>query len=325
MNEYSLLSRSLDIRPKEKPFVSAAFDGYVMKHSGGSRWHVSSWIDYSLAYTKGAIDRSVLIICDDSIVGVCPAVQCGECLGMGDDACAGPLLDADVDIEAVCNVLISYFKDCGIGSIDFRWDRYPFDCRAIIARIASCFNVNQYEWETAIVPLSLSKDEQFLRIRNSYRSLITKAKRKRSIVWGTAALFEHYRYCHQSVAKRPRPPETYEHQRRALESGSAFIVAATNEEHPYLMECYKKNKPEIRSILACNYVMVHKGHGYYASGPSIEKNLQHALQWAAMEILMGHLDGCSYELGWLKGDGIGFFKRGFGGSIAYVDAIKGSL
>jgi len=60
----------------------------------------------------------------------------------------------------------------------------------------------------------------------------------------------------------------------------------------------------------------------------MQKNLQHALQWLAMESLTKRgLD--TYELGWIdrhgKDDSIGFFKRGFGGFLWTVDMVEGVI
>lgn len=82
--------------------------------------------------------------------------------------------------------------------------------------------------------------------------------------------------------------------------------------------------PTPSTTLAATYVNLYKGHAYYASGPSMQTNLQHALQWAAMQAL-SILRCSSYEVGWIKDDGISFFKRGFGGDLKFVDVLGGTI
>ena len=84
------------------------------------------------------------------------------------------------------------------------------------------------------------------------------------------------------------------------------------------------SSPAPSATLAATYVLLYKGRGYYASGPSVQNGLQHALQWAAIQAVQT-FGGHTYELGHQTDDGIGFFKRGFGKKFGHVDVVRGTV
>ena len=76
-----------------------------------------------------------------------------------------------------------------------------------------------------------------------------------------------------------------------------------------------------------NNVIRYKDYYYYASGPSLEKDIQHALQWRIIQYVASQ-NGKAYELGWTdkqKDDPIGFFKRGFTNKHSHVDCLTGVI
>jgi len=65
--------------------------------------------------------------------------------------------------------------------------------------------------------------------------------------------------------------------------------------------------------------ILYEGGAYYASGPSVEKNVQHAVIWKSLELLkakgirlveLGQIDGETE-----KEKNIGKFKGGWGGTV----------
>ena len=297
------------------------------------------------------------------IVGLCPAIERDGVVCMGDDPCAGPLITSQPKLSAArakaCHdVMVSCVRDALDGvKVSWRWNRYPHDYRNTISDLASSLGLAYETWETSVVKTWGGHDlgvtardvthearctseplSQWRAMRNSYRSLITQTARGYTVGWGQDNLWPHYEFCHRQTATRPRDGATYKQQLKWLRQGHAYIVAAfpkiEGTENAMDSDGWVASpltwpaagsSPAPSTVLAAAYVIAYKGHGYYASGPSIKKNLQHALQWTAIQVMSNAMHGDSYEVGWLKDDGIGFFKRGFGGDRCGVDVLRGTI
>jgi len=316
-----------------------------------------------MAYDPKAIDRSFAVVLEGTnypqVVGICPALERDGRICMGDDACAGPLI---TEHRGLSSTRIEWCFETMLLAIEsrlagtecwWRWNRYPCDYRNTIASIASHYGMKYSTFTTAVVPLwgstSLSQEAyemtrpdgdamrvRWSQIRSSYRSLIKQAARDYDIGYGYDELWPHYESCHRQCSTRSRPGGTYLYQFRWLRGGAGLVLAAFPKGGAEgamdnggrvtspLSWSAAGSSPAPSTTLSSSYVITYKGHGYYASGPSVQKNLQHALQWVAIQALSENGYN-SYELGWLADDGVGFFKSGFGGDVKNIDVLSGTI
>jgi hypothetical protein len=295
------------------------------------------------------------------VVAICPALERNGLICMGDDPCAGPLVTEHPGLSGVrlrwCRETLLEAIRSRLAGMEcwWRWNRSPCDYRNTIAEVAETFGMKYSCFPTAVVPLwgdpaltdvahtmtssVLSSESsmlmQWLAIRSSYRSLIKKAARDYDIGYGFDNLWAHYESCHRQCATRPRPGDTYLQQFRWLRNNDALVIVAlpSGGTEGAMAEDGRVtsplswpavgSSPASSTTLSAAYINIYKGQGYYASGPSVQTNLQHALQWAAMQAL-SKMRCASYEIGWIKGDdGISFFKSGFGGEMKFVDVLSG--
>lgn len=332
------------IRPRSD-ITRHDWNTYVDGHPSAWFWHRTEWLDYCVAYSNRAVDKSfgVFSLETDNLVGICPAIRIDDRVTMGDDPCIGPLVD-DVTVLDVLMLSIRQ-RLCGL-NIGWRWDRH-IENDAVINRLREEFGLYKSSFTTSRVMLSSSEQERWRRLRKSYRGLIRQAERELSIETGVS-LWGGYKECHQHCATRPRPPETYDHQLEWLRNDSARVYGASvtrgdgesDDEVSVVVTSTSSDErpvdgssPSLSTILAATFVVCYKRRAYYASGPSIQRGLQHALQWRVMNDLSR--DGFeSYELGWCdvsgkdnpgNGNGISFFKRGFGGDEFKVDIVHGKV
>jgi hypothetical protein len=135
-------------------------------------------------------------------------------------------------------------------------------------------------------------------VRKSYRSLINQANRAYTIrpqdgIWT-------YYHVHLAAFGLARTWETFEHQGQWLRDDlAACWVAHDSSDTP------------IGAVLWICY----QGKAYYASAPSLEPDVMHALVWHSCVEL--RKQGMTHaEMGQIDGDEAmtrGIFKRGFGG------------
>jgi hypothetical protein len=296
------------------------------------------------------------------VVGICPALERDGLICMGDDPCAGPLTTEHPGLSGVrrawCRETLLDAIQSRLSGMEcwWRWNRYPSDYRNTLATFASAFGMTYSCFPTAVVPLwgdpmlddyaramtsagLASETSMLLRwsaIRSSYRNLIKQAARDQDIGYGFDNLWAHYESCHRQCATRPRSGLTYRHQFRWLRNNEALVLVALPKggtegamdqdgrvTSPLSWPAVGSS-PAPSTTLSAAYVNIYKRRAYYASGPSVQTNLQHALQWAAMQVL-SELRCASYEIGWIKDDGISFFKSGFGGETKHVDVLSGTI
>lgn len=194
-----------------------------------------------------------------------------------------------------------------------------------------------------------SEAMRWSQVRKSYKSLIRQAEEKYVFLQGKEtsssrewSLWNHYVTVHKECATIPRSDKTYDHQMKWLKNGQAIILAVFPKggidkklsEYPgrvtSSLQAHRSTDgagPSTSTTLACAYVIRYKDYFYYASGPSLEKNIQHALQWRIIQYVASQ-NGKAYELGWIDkepNDPIGFFKRGFTNEYGYVDCLTGVI
>jgi hypothetical protein len=302
------------------------WNDYVDRHPSGWFWHRAEWLDYCLAYSPDATDESVAVMDGHhEIVGVCPAIVEGEHLRrvtMGGTPCAGPLATTG-RLTDVAKVIV----DAGLckGQVAFRWS---FGVEALsewLDVLARHGGLSRTGWWTRV-----QREPSWSHLRKSYRSIIRRALRHYTI--GPSTDFGLYRQCHQTATDHCRPVETYAHQERWMRAGYATIVTAISRgadtaEEPRTsgprVGIADGSSPSPSTIcVAASYVITYKDRSYWASGPSLERSVQHACQWVSMT----QSTAKEYEIGWIgEPDGkasIEFFKAGFGGHFEPVLVMR---
>ena len=254
-----------------------------------------------------------------------------------------------------------WFKPNG-RKISWRWSFNTQAVEQFCGALQYAVEMRRSGWWTRVLDLSGDggPDELWSGIRKSYRPLISKATKQYEIM--RSDNFHAYQKCHKRAGvNRPRNFLTYSHQRRWLRDGFGAIVTAHHlwgvnaSEYPKTPEAQggvsdgASPSPSTTnwreavddrgrkflslgnvqrymaedSCVGSVYVINYKGRAYYASGPSLIKNIQHACQWTMIRALKAAFDSGtgtirSYEIGWLaEPDGKGsieFFKSGFGGA-----------
>jgi hypothetical protein len=302
------------------------WDDYVHRHPSGWFWHRSEWLDYCLAYSPSAKDGSVAVVdgCDQ-IVGVCPAIVDGQHLQrvtMGGTPCAGPIATTGRLTEVALALVNAGLCE---GRVAWRWS---FGVEALsewLDVLARHGGLSRTGWWTKV-----QREPMWSHLRKSYRSIIRLALRSYTIESSTD--FGLYRECHQTATDHCRPVETYAHQERWMREGYATIVAATRgvdgrKETASPVSCVGTiadgSSPSPSTIcVAASYVITYKDRSYWASGPSLERSVQHACQWVSMTQSTAR----EYEIGWIGDpDGkasIEFFKAGFGGQLEPVIVLR---
>ncbi len=147
-------------------------------------------------------------------------------------------------------------------------------------------------------------------VRESYHSLIHRATKQLKITSTTVGgLFP---YIHRAKFGTVRNDATYNHQRQWIRDGYAMLVVSYAERTP--MDC-----DYVSAVLWITY----KGCAYYASSPSLQKNIQHAIVWKSFDLLrergirfvdMGQIDGEEASRG--------VFKTGFGGEAEPFTIVR---
>jgi len=148
-------------------------------------------------------------------------------------------------------------------------------------------------------------------LRKSYHSIINSANDRCRI--GVTSDIEKFKKVHIAAnGMQSRPDETYEIQGEWIKSANGLLVGAHSEEW-----------------LAFAYWIIYQGSAYYASGPSIEKNIQHAVIWRSL-LMMRDLGVRYVDMGQIEGGemtkkerDIALFKRGFGGENKLFVVVKG--
>ena len=159
------------------------------------------------------------------------------------------------------------------------------------------------DFQTRIVDLSLPEEQLWRGVRKSYRPVINGLKKDPDFsmvaVVGEGRAFDDCRALHvREAGRETRPLETWRIQADWLNDGGAFAMGAVRN----------------GNLKGFAYVVTFDTWAYYFSAASSEPNVQHAIQWQAMNLLKQSGRFRWYELGWMEpDDSRAFFKRGFGG------------
>ena len=330
----ALEEREFLIRPRSG-ITRHEWNTYVDGHPSAWFWHRTEWLDYCVDYSNRAVDKSFGVFSPetDNLVGICPVIRIDDRVVMGDDPCIGPVVDDVTVLDVLMLSIRQRLKGLNVG---WRWDRHDENDN-VISRLREEFGLHVSSFTTSRVALTSTETQRWGRLRKSYRGLIRQTEREHSIETGIS-LWGGYKECHQNCATRPRPPKTYGHQLEWLRNESArvygvhvrgdgksndgvsvVVTSTSSGERPV-----DGSSPSLSTIRAAAFVVCYKRRAYYASGPSMQQGLQHALQWRIINDLAR--DGFeSYELGWSDGSGISFFKRGFGSDDFEVDVLRGAI
>lgn len=278
------------------PTLEPAWDNFVLAHPRGWFWHTAAWLDYGVALGSGRENASFAVLdASGAVVGVCPLIreglppEPGAYLFEGEPG-AWPLA---VDARAL---------DAMAGELARRGIPARFrSCPLVDVSLPPAFwRESKALWRSRVVNLRPEYKELHAAVRRSYKALIN-AGQKNSFVGGANAGPE-YEQVHRA-ALGSRPDRTYALQSEWLRRSWAFVVGAAAE---YQWQAFA-------------YVVVYKRRAYYASGPSLRRDLMHAVVWRA--ICEAKSRGCeAFELGWQghaqaeKERHVELFKAGFGGT-----------
>lgn len=158
--------------------------------------------------------------------------------------------------------------------------------------------------QTQVIDLSYPIATLWQGVRKSYHSIIHRANEQYDIHRDPTIM--PFRLLHHEAFGNVRTEQTFMAQSQWMAQGYAMSVSAC---------CDVRKGTQSRAAAA--YWIIYKGCAYYASGPAVEKNVQHAVIWKSLELLkargiqlveMGQIDGET-----TKEINIGKFKAGFGG------------
>lgn len=154
--------------------------------------------------------------------------------------------------------------------------------------------------QTQVIDLSYPLPTLWQGVRKSYHSIIHRANEQYEIL--EDATIMPFRLLHHETFGNVRTEQTFIEQGKWLSAGYGLSVSVQSSQH---------------TVVAAAYWIIYQGCSYYASGPSIEKNIQHAVIWKSLELLKAR--GVQFvDIGQIDGEtekerAISFFKTGFGG------------
>jgi hypothetical protein len=288
-----------------------AWNAFVERHPHGWFWHTSHWIDYSLAYTPGATDRSYALLDDEGLVrGVVPLVLDPRWARLvhGGQITPAPLFDFAIFNRSVANAASEHSAALLGGATPLPMQLHP--SVEPLGRPPNTVRVDR--GATYVVDLREDEARIWQRIRKSYKALIHRTERDYDIgvfraPW--AALVAHTIH-REASGHETRPDRTWALMEDWTTLGHAFVVLASRK-GPLAYEVWP-------GADAYAYVICYKRWSYYASGAA-NKVDTHAVQWAAIKALK-QSGGTFYELGHAarpqdteKDRGVALFKSGFGG------------
>lgn len=137
-------------------------------------------------------------------------------------------------------------------------------------------------------------------VRKSYHSIIHRGQER--FVTTQDSKINIFYQTHRLAFGDVRARKTFEIQGEWIKSGNALVLSTMNSKDEF-----------VSSMLW----IVYQGCAYYASSPSLEKNVQHSVIWQSLQLLKKQ--GVTFvELGQIDGEtekekSIGKFKQGFGG------------
>lgn len=290
---------------------AGVWDAFVDAHPGGWFYHTSHWLDYSLAYTPGAVDQSFVVTSDGEaveIVALVPLITLDGNLVHGGQITPAPILKLTRSAAAAAMASTESVERVGVPlPIQMRPGVVPQGQPPQGTRLdtVGTYVIDVYQPEATL----------WRNLRKSYKSLIRKAERTYVIAaYGTPKAVQFAYGLHRKCAGREtRSSATWELMAAWATAGFAFtVVASTTTLKP----------------VAYAYIIKYKEWSYYASGASDEADVAHALQWHAIKTLKAGGYG-AYEIGaaampqsTTKDKGIAHFKAGFGGREVPVGVLR---
>lgn len=298
----------------------SAWDEFVGQHPGGWWWHAAPWIDYSVAYTPGATDRSFAVVEGASLVAVVPLVVGPEqALVHGGQVNPGGLIQPMYDDAPR---VAMFMEEESVARLGRKLEAIQLQLGAKPSMAAPPGHYVE-RGETYVVDLQEPEKERWRKVRKSYHSLIHRAQEKYVlatynkpwVVQVAAGLHE------KAAGRKTRSAETWRLMEEWTERGYALVALATDKD--------PKASPR---HLGFAYAIGWKGRAYYASGATVVDDLAAALQWELMHAMVAGGKTRFYELGYAAAEGanekernIAKFKGGMGGKAwaRYVLHVKG--
>jgi len=160
--------------------------------------------------------------------------------------------------------------------------------------------------QTVVLDLTKTREQLWQGVRKSYHSIIHRAEELSCIEESQSIM--PFRILHHEVFGNARSEQTFIIQQQWMKQGNAMSVVAS----------IKADEGTQANIAAALWIL-YEGCAYYASGPALEKNVQHAVIWKSLELLkakgirlveLGQIDGETE-----KEKNIGKFKGGWGGTV----------
>jgi hypothetical protein len=145
-------------------------------------------------------------------------------------------------------------------------------------------------------------------VRKSYHSIIHRGQEQLEIEEDEGVL--SFRIAHHFAFGSVRSEKTFIIQGEWVKGGNALVVSA------------RKKDVLVGSVLW----IIYQGCAYYASAPSLEKNVMHAVIWKSLKLLkergitiveLGQIDGETE-----KEKNIGKFKAGWGGEAKPFTIVR---
>lgn len=147
------------------------------------------------------------------------------------------------------------------------------------------------------------RTHQWSDIRKSYHSIIHRGRDVYDITRCTSfGMYDFKRVHIEANGRQPRPDSTYEDQAHWVKKGNGLLVGARDDQQQWQ---------------AFSLWILYQGNAYFASAPSLQRNVQLAVIWESLCMMktmgitlveMGQTDGTTE-----KEKNIGFFKAGWGG------------
>lgn len=301
--------------------MRSAWDAFCQQSPRAWFWHSRAWVDYCRAYDVTAVDDSYVIRRAGRIVAVAPFLigrLRGEIKLGGVCGGASPVFPAAEDESAMAVAVATLAHVARLAGCDRVTLRSSPLAAEPLRGVPATTAWDDASWATRVVTL---QGDLWASVRKSYRSLIHAAERKcLFLVWwnnplGVSTISTCQDVHRQAAHRLTRSPETWRLMGDWIAKGNALAVVAYDD---------------AGTAVAFAYWIVDRGRAYYASGASLVDDVLHAVIWRSL-IELSRVGCVRAELGWqahavdVKGQGIEFFKRGFGGTDVPIVAATTRL
>ena len=278
------------------------WNALVDDHPDGWWWHRAEWMEYCTAYREDSEHVSYMLTDDDGT----PRVLQPLMIEGGELKASGAPIPHPLGFNATHDHVALAADYLESVAMSFGATRSLCQVAATDSMIAAGWR--DVSWQMQVVHLGASTESLFAGLRKSYRHIVRDSAltflSSDSTMPSIGSLMGFAKTLHRtSAGHQTRPDDTWAMQRDWCSTGNGLVVVAFDAGG---------------TAVGFAYLIVYKDRAYYASGASLEPNVQHAIQWRAMcELKRRGIR--HYDIGWqgqstdYKGDNIEFFKRGFGG------------